>query len=548
MRLTATSGGRRFRRPPSQKTFWFGLLSLLLSLAVVATVAGMRTKEPEPGNRLLTELATLVGDNHLFIRPGLSADGGPSWSASAYGLSALAAADGHPKETGEPSALAQDLRRHIDDEPVWARWYAVQVEQSTGISIPGSWAKGILDDYAASDDPATRIALVAATVDVVHAKSMRIPPDVRRELAADLESAVPAARSPYSRCRAQQAARYLQLDATKWMAGSPDPITLDQAFSAESVMDVYGALCQGELTGRQHGGDVKSRVLQWLEPHLTMEVAGSEFEAYYLVESWVKAGGDRADLAPVTESLRARVDPGTGLLKEHVVRLGTLEQTYAVAVLAERVGTFRQISDSRTIAAVRDQVLQARAHRSPTGLLMCAVVLRYAGAADTALESEAVALALSRLGGTVNREKVVLAHQIISQLRELGRDVPPLTAELFTVRGAEERYLAWTLLGMSDHLKNGPAVRQALASEATELEKAFAEPEGLMAKEVAAGLSAADNTVGRGSLLRALGDWPSSVRGCAGFRELYRPLKAEKRCTLDATVDLVTSVDTKRFR
>ncbi|MGW0579065.1 hypothetical protein ACWD25_24545 [Streptomyces sp. NPDC002920] len=516
---------------------------MVLPLVIIATVVGARAKAPQPGDRLLTELGTLVGDNQLFTRPGLSSDGGPSWYAGAYGLPVIAAATNQPPELGDASELARDLKGLSKGDPIWSRWYAVQVERATGTDIPGTWAEGILDAYKPSDNAAERIAVIAAVTDVMRAKSMTVPRAEHRALSKDLTSAVAVARSPYSLCRALQAASYLGLDTRTWTRTESEEGIPGRAFSAETVTNVYGALCVMELRGRPEQDSLKKQVLDWLKPHLTMEVAGSEFEAFFLAESWVKAGGARDDLAPLAAALRGRVDAGTGLLKQHVVRLGTLENTYYAAVLAERVGSFRQISGPRTVAAVRDQIPQARAHHSVAGLLMCAIILRYAGSADEALEDEAADLAVSWLEGGVDRDNVVIADQVVRQLHELGRDAPRIRAEEFPVRTAEDRYLAWTLLGMSDHLANGAALRKALAQQTADIEAAFDEPDSLMIKEVAAGLSAAGTQAERERLAAGLSEWSSSLRGCEGFQELYRPLKAESACSLEATVDQVTVVE-----
>jgi len=548
MRNAALDGSRR-RRLPSQKTLWFGLVvPVLIPLVLIAAVVGTRTKPPQPGDRLLKELGTLVGDNQLFMRPGLSSDGGPSWSASAYGLPALATAGNQRPKIGQVSELAHDLEGSIKSDPIWSRWYAVQVERSTGTRIPGTWANGILDAYTPNDDPAERIALIGAVTDVVRAKSITVSRAERHTLSRDLASAVARTPSPYSQCRALQAASYLGLDTGTWpLSETDDRVLLARPFSGETVTNVYGALCVADLLGRtERQKHLRSSVLQWLAPHLTMQVAGSEFEAYFLTESWLKAGGKRSALAPLARSLRTRLDTGTGLLKQHVVRLGTLENTYYAAVLAEHAGSFRQIAGHGTIAAVRDQIPQERAHHNIRGLLMCAIILKYAGSSDKALEDEAARLADSRLEKGVDRESVVVAGDILRELQELGRDIPPPKAELYPVRTAEDRYLAWTLLGMSRHLENGAAVRKALAQQTAELEEAFAEPGGLMSKEVAAGLSAAGTKDERHRLAAAVKGWSSSVRGCKGFKELYRPLSAEPACSLEATVDQVTVIDTAR--
>lgn len=193
-----------------------------------------------------------------------------------------------------------------------------------------------------------------------------------------------------------------------------------------------------------------------------------------------------------------------------MIRIGTLESTYYAAVLANRVGSFRDIAGSRTITAVRSQVAESRAHRSVTGLLMCAVILRYAGVPEPALEEEAADLARGWLGRGIQRGDVVAAR-VITQLQQLGQDAPPARATLFPVRNAEDRYLAWKLLGITSHLENGTAVRRALAEQVTGLDAALAVPDDLMVKEVAAGIAAAGSQAQHDRLVATVGNWPQTV-------------------------------------
>lgn len=170
--------GRQSRRPLPRKKLWLRLVvPALLTVGAVLAVLGVRTQasQAHPQDGLLRELGTLIGDNYLFTRPGLSSDGGPSWHASAYGLPALAAATGRPPELAGTAAVAESLKRQIADDPIWARWYTVQVEYAGGTVIPGHWAQGILESYAPVSDPAQRIAMVAAVADVVRAKSLPVP-------------------------------------------------------------------------------------------------------------------------------------------------------------------------------------------------------------------------------------------------------------------------------------------------------------------------------------------------------------------------------------
>jgi hypothetical protein len=487
---------------------------------------------------MLSELRRLVGDNGLFVRPGLSEDGESTWEANGYGLSALAAAGAQDLSLRDAGSLQSSLDAKIDSDPVWGRWYAVVVEQATGTKFEGDWADGILVEPFPGD-AATRIAAVAAVADVIKAKALPISTERRAAFASLLAEARTA--GPYTRCRALQAAAALSLDPSGWSIQTSDDLTLPSQSDPAAIMDVYGNLCLAKFLDQPPDEAARQRVLRWLEPHLTVDVAGAEFEGYFVVQAWLAAGGEPARLAPLIRKFEERRDPNTGLLRERVTRLGTLESTYQVAVLAETVDAFADLTSDRVLRAVRDLVPRLRARSALVDLLMAAVVLHYADQPDPALESEAAEAAERWLGSGITRENVIMASRITLLLQQLGRRVPTTHASVFAPTGAESRYLAWSLLGIAHYLDNGDEVRRELAAAVSEIDSALSDPDLLMVNEVTAAMSVAGSQLDRNDLPPALTRWAREIRGCDGFRTLYRPVRSEPRCSLEATVQMINA-------
>ncbi|MEW2431954.1 hypothetical protein AB0877_28420 [Micromonospora sp. NPDC047644] len=490
---------------------------------------------------MIDTLRTLVAENGLIMRPGLSSDGPSSWPASGYGLAAIAAIEAagpHATVVGS-GEVQRSLKEQIDEEPIWGRWYAALVEKSTGQAIPGDWATGILNDPALPEDGTAQIAAIAAITDVVAVKSLPLPPATAADLVARLKAAAAATDVAYAKCRALESAAVLgdqTIATTIRPVAGPD---LGQPMSTKSIVDLHGVLCAQSQLGQKSDASQLARIRSWLEPHLQMTVAGAEFEAYYLSQSWLLAGGEPARLQPLAASLRARIDPATGLLRGHAVRLGTLENTYFAAVLAESVDAADELFSQDTIRAVKEQIPEFRSRGNGLDLLMCAVILRYSGQADRALEDEAASLAVQKLGGKVDRSSVVVAARVMTLLQQIGRQAPRVTASLFPVKDAEDRYLSWTMLSLAPHLNNPEAVREHFKAQMTEAGQALASPDQLMAKEVIAALVVSGTSVNRDALPPPLEQWARGVRGCDGFPLLYRPLLSESRCTLEATVQLL---------
>lgn len=538
----AVAGGSRSRwlRLPPRPLLISILLVVLLGIGAVV-LAIREVGQPRYGAQaeMIAELQGLVGDNGLFMRPGLTSDGDPSWAASAYGAPALAAASGQKPSLPNPEALRASLDAQVRAEPIWGRWYASMVERSTGATLPGDWATEIVTQAIPTGDAATRIAAVAAITDVANAKALPIPAPTREAFAAVLDDAGTA--GPYTQCRALQAADALDLDLGPgdWSIPPGIDLTLPANSDPTVAMDAYGRLCLATQLGEPLDEPTQQRVRRWLQPQLDMDVAGAEFETYFVVQGWLAAGGDRASLDSLTQRLRDRVDPGTGLLRERVVRLGTLESTYYVAVLAETVDAFDDISGKRTLTAVQDLLPRLRAATLVTDLLMAAVVLRYADKPDEALEAEAVGAARRWLAGGITRDNVVMAARTIMLLQQLGRDVPRTHAAVFPVAGAEDRYLAWTLLGIAHHLDNGDAVRDQMTDAAAQTETALNNPDPLLVKEASAAVTAAGADLDRNDPPQPLTQWAQALQGCDGFRTLYRPVLSESRCSLEATVQMI---------
>src|SRR6266536_491785 len=94
---TLLAGGSRSHRPrllPRKKLLVWLVLPTVLAVAATVVLVRITRDKPRYGAQaeLIAELRGLVGENGLFMRPGLSSEGAPSWPDSAYGLGALAAA------------------------------------------------------------------------------------------------------------------------------------------------------------------------------------------------------------------------------------------------------------------------------------------------------------------------------------------------------------------------------------------------------------------------------------------------------------------------
>ncbi|WP_145791272.1 hypothetical protein [Kitasatospora atroaurantiaca] len=487
--------------------------------------------------QLVSEIRSLIGDNGLFIRPGLSADGGPSWQASAYGLG-VARAAGHPRPLPNPDILAGSLAEAIADDPIWGRWYGVQVENSTGTRIPGAWAADVLENLRLPDDPSIRIATIAALADIVSAKSVPRTARDTATLTAQLASAVPQVHSPYSRCRALDAAEELGIDSSGWDM-APAPTGFGKPGDAEALMDAYGTLCVAVHQHRAVSPQLQQEVRRWLAPQLDFDPAGFELQAYYAARGWILAGGSPEQLHPLEGSLSRRADGTSGLLRERVRRLGTLENTYYAARLAP--AAFPRLAGARTTQAIHDMLPTTREHNDTAGLLTSAVVLRIAGRPDEGLESEATGLALRELARGVDPRTAPLAGHLVELLEELGVPIPRLEIRTTSPHDREGRYLAWTALAMAGFSADPGGLRSASAQSVVDARRAVADPGALSVKEVAAAQRVLGDGRGGGPASEALRSWTGALQGCSGFRALYRPASTESACTLEATWEILST-------
>ncbi|GAA0676197.1 hypothetical protein GCM10010193_31610 [Kitasatospora atroaurantiaca] len=515
------------------------LLGLVLTVTGVITSTAItrhHAEEVESG-QLVSEIRSLIGDNGLFIRPGLSADGGPSWQASAYGLG-VARAAGHPRPLPNPDILAGSLAEAIADDPIWGRWYGVQVENSTGTRIPGAWAADVLENLRLPDDPSIRIATIAALADIVSAKSVPRTARDTATLTAQLASAVPQVHSPYSRCRALDAAEELGIDSSGWDM-APAPTGFGKPGDAEALMDAYGTLCVAVHQHRAVSPQLQQEVRRWLAPQLDFDPAGFELQAYYAARGWILAGGSPEQLHPLEGSLSRRADGTSGLLRERVRRLGTLENTYYAARLAP--AAFPRLAGARTTQAIHDMLPTTREHNDTAGLLTSAVVLRIAGRPDEGLESEATGLALRELARGVDPRTAPLAGHLVELLEELGVPIPRLEIRTTSPHDREGRYLAWTALAMAGFSADPGGLRSASAQSVVDARRAVADPGALSVKEVAAAQRVLGDGRGGGPASEALRSWTGALQGCSGFRALYRPASTESACTLEATWEILST-------
>lgn len=217
---------------------------------------------------------------------------------------------------------------------------------------------------------------------------------------------------------------------------------------------------------------------------------------------------------------------------------GTLASTYLVAVLADMFDAAPQLLDDAVSAEVRRLIPQSRTAGGPTDLLMCAVVLRYAGSPDADLEAEAASLAGEWLSRGVGRDRIEQAAQVTTLLQQIGHAVPGFRADPFPVRSREDRYLAWRLMGIANFVTNAEELRSAFSPVIGEIRSVLASPDDLLVSEVSAALRVPGSGVDRNALPAELDEWADELRGCPGFSVLYRPMRAEQRCTLEATVQM----------
>ncbi len=514
------------------------LVPLLLVAALGAVLVWRTPQPPQPYRQLIGELGRLIGDNGLYVRPGLTADGKASWSASAHGLSALVTATGRHVRLNLTTAHGEALAAQAADDPLWTAWFGVQVEHAGNVIIPGGWAEAAVTQPITATSPAEQIASIAAIAEVSVAKALPIPEANLADFTQRLHAAVAATQSPFSQCRAQQAAAALKIRTEGWRLRVPQDTALGHPASTEQMMNVYGVLCLAELLHRPLETGFGTRIRQWLETYLNLNVAGAEMEAHYLARAWIMAGGRQSHLSAMATRLTARAEPASGLLREHVIRIGTLENTYHVALLADMAGAAHQIIGEHTRRAVHDLLREFRQQASAVDLLMCAVILKLAGFPDQELESDAVTLAVGHLAQGVQRANVTTQARIVALLQQLGRDIPKLTAAPFAVTTDEDLFLAWTMLGLAHHTSNSHEVRQGFALQASLATTALNTPNELMAREVTAALVAAGTRVDPNRLPVELTDWATAVRGCNGFKALYRPAVNFPQCTLEATVQI----------
>lgn len=219
----------------------------------------------------------------------------------------------------------------------------------------------------------------------------------------------------------------------------------------------------------------------------------------------------------------------------------SLTSTYYAAVIANTVDAAPWLLKEPTLSAVRELVPLAREKGAISDLLMSAVVLRYAGEPDAALEKEAGDLAREWLAGGVSRGNVVPAAQVFSLLQQLGQQFDQVAGSSFPIRDLEDRYLAWTMLSISHHLSNGEQVQRELATATREVMTVLRAPDALPVREVTLAMRVPGSGLDRNDLPAPLMAWAGAVRGCDGYPDLYRPLRAEARCSLEATAQMIAA-------
>lgn len=545
---TGLGRGNAPRPRPLRPLAAVALVALGATLIVVAAVVGAQNPgQPEyPSAGLVAELRGLKMANGLFGRPGLSGQGAPSWYASAYGLPVLKAAGLQPSTSWDPPATGELARAAMADDPLWSRWYMLQVERATGLSLPGEWAFGIggllsnmqldVSGTGSSERLAAETTMVSVAVQIAEAKAVLLTPAVQSLAAGKLEVALRESTSAYLQCQAVRGLRALghaEVQLGNEPAALPTSIT-----SVEDLLDLHGMACLeglGEvvITPRQ-----RESALGTLRPLLDIDAPAADFGAYHAAISWSLLGGGTAELQPMAHRLQQRIDPQTGLLREDVVVLGTVETTYQVSRLTNE--HFAAMAGQETISAVHSSLPAARQATDVNGLLAGAVVLDRAGAPDPRLRAEALTAFNDSVSGPVERERLPVVLQGISLIAELGLEPRQVDVVPFEVAGAEDRFLAWRLLSQIDHVSNRNELLDTYRAVVDSLPGVLSSPDGLQAREVHAAVLAL-MAVGGGERIPwdQLDAWALTLRGCSGLRELYRPAVDADDCSVESTAQIL---------
>jgi hypothetical protein len=515
------------------------ILSIVVVVAVVLTVVINAQKsrgdgrDPDSGHSpLIAELQTLRGDNGLYARPGLESLGAPSLFSSAYGLPVTRQAGDRP-----PAIDLRAARRLFTDsvklDGVAAYlWYARVVGPDV-LASDQSYADRAIA-LAAEQDEGLEKNLVDATsaLEVAELSGTEVPHARRTALAERLEAGL-RSPNPFLRCEAATGLSRLDIASAERLG----EVTAEDVEAARGdILRLYGVACLIELTGTS-SSQVSDLVLGALSELTAGASPEDPFDAYYFTQAWEWAGGGSTVVEEASRALQDQIDPSTGLLRELVMRIGTLDTTFDAVSLAAQHGQADGLLDADLDAALQQAVVDARERDDHGSVLTAIAVYRLAGRSDlTHLEPATMQWAVDRLKQPVPAREVLTVARLVRLMEAASMPVPDIRTETLRVTDDESRYQAWLAVGLADDtetlLEDSPDIKRLIRETPVLIETGH-----LSAMEIAVAMNAAEAVgveVDRNVALDAL----EGMRGCPEFEYLYRPSRDEVQCDVGTTVQL----------
>ncbi len=521
-------------------------LAVVVAVGAVAFV-GPRLLTPSTPPPIVSELETLRDDQGLFFRPGLRSAGQPNVADTAYGFGVLAAA-----HRPVPSLMNEQVDGYfsstVESSSVWGRWYLLRIEAATGQPIPGAWAQDITgslrrgyfhDSGQEAEDPAADLASTAAALEVVTAKRLILSQDKIEAIVAWVTDALVRAQNPYQACNAVRSLRAIgglgpvaRTQALASWVRRPDrlPRVID---SFEGVLDLYGMACLMDELSEGNRAPVRSLLTT------TLPRAVDDLQLlYHVAEAWRLVGGDPNELLGLAQVPQRRLDRDTGLVKNVVRPVGTLENSYYAMQIRRLSGL--PGDDDRLAKGVRELLAERRTQSSVINSLFGVTLLRATGHPDARLQDQLVALTRQQLAQPVTRDGVVSWVTMQRLLADLELAGPPAEVVPWVVGTPADRDLVWLLLDETQRLRDqtvpGPFA-DTLAGIPSVLR---ADAASLSVGQIRAGATALAAT-GQADRIPAavLADALDALRGCDGFADLYWPYREATTCDLRATADAI---------
>ncbi|MDV6011436.1 hypothetical protein [Haloechinothrix sp. LS1_15] len=444
-------------------------------------------------------------------------------------------------ESGSIDRLDELASQVVAEEPVWGQWWVAQTLRH--------WpdARDLLRQHVDMsamrldrDDSQRWIAEVAAMLEVAQLADVPLAAERRQRLLDELPQRVDEVSRPYAQCRALDAAAILD-DGRDWTTGIEVP-PVPEVHDLSSMMNLYGALCvERHVTGQvapTRAADARQLVSPVLDDPADLDDPLVGFAS----RVWLEASGDTAALSGLVGQSADRIDDESGLLRKRVHAFGTLRTTYLVAWLASYAQAAEEILGPETREAVREEINEARRRGADLDVAYGATTLLQVDDVDDELRAEASATLRRKLEGPLFREQLDSVWMLVNMLQQLGGEVPQLhVPEPFPVRDDEDRYQAWTLLGLR------PFVAQEKQERITEYYRDLLDDtpdllragyEELTLRELLAGVAAIAGDLPQSEYNALLDDaytWTTELRGCQGFTRLYRPDRGTSECGLATT-------------